>query len=174
MNARIRIAQPSDAAGYIALIRGILIENPPVDTPYAPEEFDPPVARIRERIAEVNAQPNSGWWMAVMDRKIVGTLTCGGGTLIADRHNTALGIYVAKAYRDGGIGGALMVQAMAWAENSAVVSRVELEVYAANARAIHLYEKHGFEIEGRKRGLYMRNGEAMDMLLMARLWTRNG
>jgi RimJ/RimL family protein N-acetyltransferase len=47
------------------------------------------------------------------------------------------------------------------------VERVELEVYARNARAIHLYEKYGFEHEGRKRRLYYVDGEPMDMLMMA-------
>ena len=49
----VRQAVPADAWGYIRLIKNILREQPPVDTPYAPDEFNPPVERIRDRIAEV-------------------------------------------------------------------------------------------------------------------------
>src|SRR5690606_13229971 len=138
---KIRHAEPRDAAGYIALIKDILRETPRVDSPYAPEEFDPPVGRIRDRILDVRESENSLFLVAEAERNIVGTLTCGGGTLKADQHMTALGVYVAKAWRDQGIGNALMAKAIEWAQASPVVERVELEVYARNARAIHLYEK---------------------------------
>jgi ribosomal protein S18 acetylase RimI-like enzyme len=172
MNFIVRQAVPDDARGYIALIRGVLREQPPVDTPYAPDEFMPPLERIRDRIAEVAESDNSLFLVAEADRKIVGTLTCGGGTLKADRHMTALGMYVVKAWRDQGIGNALLAHCIAWAQASPVVERVELEVYAHNARAIHLYEKYGFEREGVKRHLYYQNGQPIDMLIMARLWEK--
>ncbi len=165
----IRQAIPADARAYIRLIKSVLREDPPVDTPYAPDEFAPPVERIAARIAEVADQPNSLFLVAEADRTIVGTLTCGGGTLKADRHMTALGVYVAKDWRDQGIGRALMAHCIAWAQASPVVERVELEVYAHNARAIHLYEQFGFEHEGCKRRLYYQHGSAIDMLIMALL-----
>jgi ribosomal protein S18 acetylase RimI-like enzyme len=166
---KIRHADPRDAAGYVALIKDILRETPHVDTPYALDEFDPPVGRIRDRILDVRESENSVFLVAEADRKIVGALTCGGGSLKADQHMTALGVYVAEAWRDQGIGNALMAQAVEWAKASPVVERVELEVYASNTRAIHLYEKYGFEHEGRKRRLYYHDGEPMDMLIMALL-----
>ncbi len=168
-NFTVRKAIPADARGYIALIKGVLREQPPVDTPYAPDEFDPPVERIRDRIAEVAASDNSLFLVAEGGRKIVGTLTCGGGTLAADRHMTALGIYVAKDWRDQGMGRALMTRCVEWAQASPVIERVELEVYAQNARAIHLYEAFGFEREGVKRRLYYQHGTPIDMLIMALL-----
>lgn len=167
-SSAVRPAVPLDAAGYIRLIKDVLRESPPVDTPYAPDEFDPPVERIRDRISEVSRSTNAVFLVAEVQRKLVGALTCGGGTLGADRHMTALGIYVAKPYRDQGVGRALMAAAMTWAESSQVVRRVELEVFAGNARAIHLYEAFGFEREGVKRGLYQRDGTYLDMVLMAR------
>lgn len=169
MTFTVRQAVPADARGYIVLIKSVLREQPPVDTPYAPTEFDPPVERIRDRIAEVAASDNSLFLLAEGGRKIVGTLTCGGGTLAADRHMTALGVYVAKDWRDQGMGRALMTRCIEWAQASPVVERVELEVYAQNARAIHLYEAFGFEREGVKRRLYYQNGAPIDMLIMALL-----
>ncbi len=171
MTYLVRQALPADARGYITLIKGVLREQPAVDTPYAPGEFDPPTERISDRIAEVALSLNSLFLVAEANtsRKLIGTLTCGGGTLQADHHMTALGIYVAKGWRDQGVGNALMQRCIEWANASRVVERVELEVYAHNARAIHLYEKYGFEREGIKRHLYYQNGTPIDMLIMALL-----
>jgi putative acetyltransferase len=49
------------------------------------------------------------------------------------------------------------------------VLRIELTVYDDNARAIALYRKFGFEIEGRHRGYALRDGRYVDALTMARL-----
>lgn len=166
----VRTAQPLDAAGYIRLIRDILAEAPRVDTPYAPAEFAPTTDALRDRIREVTAGAasiNSGFWVAEAGGRIIGALTCAGGTLQADRHNTELGVYVAKARRGQGVGTALVAQAMAWAQASPIVQRVELEVMAGNTGAIHLYEQHGFQHEGRKQRRYLHDGVAIDMLLMA-------
>ncbi|MCC6615877.1 MAG: GNAT family N-acetyltransferase [Anaerolineae bacterium] len=167
---RIRPAIESDAQGYIDLIRSVLIEQPPVDTPYAPEEFDPPVERIAGRIYDVNESENSCFLIAETDDEgMIGALTCAGGTLAADHHVTSLGMYVRKDWRDQGVGKALMDACMAWAEASPAVLRIELEVYAGNARAIHLYQKYGFDHEGRKRRMIYQNGAYIDNLIMARL-----
>ncbi|MCS7072393.1 MAG: GNAT family N-acetyltransferase [Anaerolinea sp.] len=72
-----------------------------------------------------------------------------------------------RDWRDRGVGTALMQTAIDWARASPVVQRVQLEVYARNARAIHLYEKFGFEHEGCKRRLYIQDGQPLDMLIMA-------
>ncbi|MCS7071551.1 MAG: hypothetical protein NZM00_08605, partial [Anaerolinea sp.] len=82
---RVRRAVPLDAAGYIALIRSVLTEIPRVDTPYAPDEFDPPLEAMRERIRVMNASDNSLFLVAetrIAGRaRIIGALTCGGGSL---------------------------------------------------------------------------------------------
>ena len=48
--------------------------------------------------------------------------------------------------------------------------RLELTVQARNERAVHLYQKFGFDIEGtKKRGARTKNGEFLDVYLMAKL-----
>ena len=172
---RVRPAVVSDAQGYIDLIRSILTERPPVDTPYTVAEFDPPVERIGARILDVSESDNSCFLIAEADDDdVIGALTCAGGTLAADHHVTSLGMYVHKRWRDQGVGTALMDACITWAEASPAVRRIELEVYAGNARAIHLYEKYGFEHEGRKRRMVYQNGAYIDNLIMARLLEKAG
>ncbi len=52
-------------------------------------------------------------------------------------------------FQNRGVGSALMAAMIELADNWLGLRRIELEVYADNAAAIHLYEKFGFVIEGR-------------------------
>lgn len=85
------------------------------------------------------------------------------------RHSAGLGIMVHRDYQDLGIGTALLEKVLDIADNWLGLARVELTVFADNARAIHLYEKHGFEREGLRRMSTLRAGQYCDDLLMARL-----
>lgn len=68
-----------------------------------------------------------------------------------------------------GVGGALMAALLDLADNWLGLRRVELTVNTDNARAIHLYERHGFEHEGTRRADVLRGGELVDCHAMARL-----
>ncbi|WP_406202461.1 GNAT family N-acetyltransferase [Streptomyces sp. NBC_01017] len=47
--------------------------------------------------------------------------------------------------------------------------RIQLEAYAYNLRALHVYEKVGFVVEGVRREIELRDGEWVDEVLMALL-----
>lgn len=85
------------------------------------------------------------------------------------RHMASLGIYVHTDYQNQGAGTALVKALLELADNWLMLVRVELDVYADNARAIHLYEKLGFEQEGVLRKAAIRNGKYADLLMMSRL-----
>jgi putative acetyltransferase len=84
-------------------------------------------------------------------------------------HVGHLGMGVHDDFQDRGIGTALMEAAMDLADNWLNLKRLELHVYTDNARAIRLYEKFGFEIEGTHRALAFRDGEYVDAYSMARI-----
>ena len=87
------------------------------------------------------------------------------------RHVGTLGMLVHTDFQDQGIGTALMKTVLELADNWLMLRRVELEVYADNQRAVRLYEKFGFETEGRKREAAVKNGTYVDLRVMARLRT---
>jgi putative acetyltransferase len=68
-----------------------------------------------------------------------------------------------------GVGTALLRQLLDLADNWLMLERVELTVLATNPGAQRLYERLGFEVEGRKRGSLISAGAYVDELLMARL-----
>jgi RimJ/RimL family protein N-acetyltransferase len=80
-----------------------------------------------------------------------------------------LGMGLLAEARGQGAGSALLAAALEHAESTGA-HRVELEVFPENARAIGLYVKFGFVVEGLKREHWpRRDGSRRDSLLMARI-----
>jgi len=94
------------------------------------------------------------------------------GTALRRRHVMSLGIAVNSAAHGRGVGSALMQALCDWADNWGQVLRLELTVFADNTRAIALYRRFGFEIEGTHRAYALRHGEYADVYAMARLHPR--
>ena len=84
-------------------------------------------------------------------------------------HVGSIGMAVHDAYAGRGVGTALMAAIVDLADNWLQLKRLELSVYADNARAIALYERFGFEREGLSRAYAWRDGQFVDSLAMARL-----
>ena len=85
------------------------------------------------------------------------------------RHAMGLGIVVLPSVQGQGVGSTLMRALCDYADRWGQVLRIELTVFADNQRAIALYERFGFEHEGRLRGYALRDGDYVDVLTMARL-----
>jgi putative acetyltransferase len=85
------------------------------------------------------------------------------------RHAGEIGISVHEEWQGKGVGGALMRALLDLADNWLNLTRLELEVYADNEAAVHLYERFGFELEGTKRQHAFRDGHYVDSKVMARL-----
>jgi len=85
-----------------------------------------------------------------------------------DGDTVALGMGIIESYRSQGIGSAMMEAAVAWAE-VVRATRLRLEVFSHNERAIRLYRKFGFtEVESRVGAHERRTGERFDGLVMVR------
>jgi len=85
------------------------------------------------------------------------------------RHAANIGMGVKSTARRKGVGSALVRAAIELAEKWSAVRRIELEVYTDNKAAIGLYKKLGFVIEGTLRQYAFRDGEFVDVYLMARV-----
>ncbi|MCL1036745.1 GNAT family N-acetyltransferase [Shewanella submarina] len=106
--------------------------------------------------------------VAERDERILGQL----GMMVHDnprrKHVANLGLGVCESARGLGVGKALMQAAMDLAFNWLAIKRIEIEVYTDNQAAIALYQSLGFELEGRAKGYAFRNGEYVDVELMAK------
>ena len=86
-------------------------------------------------------------------------------------HSGTLGMGLLPAYRGRGLG-ARLIAATLEAVAPLGITRVELDVFSTNARAIALYEKSGFTREGVKRGARSLDGLTEDIVCMARIEER--
>ncbi len=124
------------------------------------------VAEERRYLRAVRRHPDAAVYVAEDGERIVARLSLARDVHPASRHVADLGLMVAASDRRRGVGRALLEQAVAWAV-SIGVSKLELHVFPWNEPAIALYESFGFEREGLRKGHYLRDGVAVDAILMA-------
>jgi ribosomal protein S18 acetylase RimI-like enzyme len=82
------------------------------------------------------------------------------------QHVGRLGMGVHKNYRSRGVGRELLSVAVQKAFARAL-ERIELEVFASNGSAVRLYERFGFQCEGRKVAARRLDGVTEDILVYA-------
>ena len=169
MKAAIRQARPSDAVKLIAFVQK-LTADPNIDIMLSPGEFTLTVTEEEEVLNRFAQSDNSIFLVAEVGDEITGVLTCSGGKRKANFHTTVLGISIDQAWRNQGIGSQLMAEAIRWVKDTGVVTRIELNVFDTNLHAIHLYQKFGFKIEGRRHKAICRNGKYHNDLIMALTW----
>lgn len=101
-----------------------------------------------------------------------GKLIGGAGLHKANPENRSaeLGIAIGdKAYRDGGYGTDTMRVLCRFGFEMMNLHRIELEVFAANERARHVYLKVGFREEARRRQAIYKYGRYHDLIVMGLL-----
>jgi L-phenylalanine/L-methionine N-acetyltransferase len=86
-----------------------------------------------------------------------------------ESHVGTISMAVHDMYQGQSIGKMLMFTVIDLADNWLNLLRLQLEVYTDNERAVNLYKRFDFEIEGRKRGDGFRAGAYIDSYVMGRL-----
>ncbi len=165
----IRPIRPDDAAGVLVLLNSVIRE--PVNNlmrepgePFFNEEEE------REFLAGQAMRPDWCGFVAVTESgECIGIVTIDGKRRPAIRHRGELGVTIAENWRGQGVGRALLERAIACARESGVFTRIDLIVLARNETAIRLYERLGFQLEGRRQRAMLRNGEYLDDLMMGLL-----
>ena len=159
----IRRSTPNDAAAIAQFMSHPEVFAELLQLPYPTE------AMWKERLSAQRAATDVSL-AAEIDGAVVGSASLHGVAHLARRrHAAGMGISVAHAAQGQGIGNALMQALLEYADRWAGLLRVELTVYTSNTRAIALYKKHGFQVEGEHKAFALKNGQFVDALYMARL-----
>ncbi|MEP7085209.1 MAG: GNAT family N-acetyltransferase [Betaproteobacteria bacterium] len=168
MTITIRRATPRDAAAYARMMGEADVFGNLLQMPYADEEL------WRQRLTDSCAPGKLDLGLvAELDGEVAASAGLHPvGVATRRRHAMMLGISVAGHAQRKGVGTALMRALCDYADGWAGILRIELTVFEDNQRAIALYQKFGFEIEGRHRAFAMRDGQYADALTMARLHPR--
>ena len=163
---RIRPARPYDAAALLELKRQL--DHETAFMMYEPGERDSPVQDLAAELASLARTANSVVLLAERGDQLIGYVQLTGGTLRRSRATAYVVIGVLAHAAGRGTGTELLRQAKAWAAAHGL-HRLELTVMAHNTRAIRLYERTGFTVEGRRSECLLVDGQFIDELTMATL-----
>ena len=160
-NLQIRRAEADDCSALYDMFGSPDVYGGTLQLPYPSREY------WRQRLTEREGFYNL---VAVAGNRVVGML--GLETFFnrpRRKHAGRIGISVHHDWQGQGVGSALMTAGLDLADNWLNLTRVELEVYADNQAAIHLYERFGFIYEGTLRQHAFRDGVYVDSVVMGRL-----
>jgi RimJ/RimL family protein N-acetyltransferase len=122
----------------------------------------PPIEAVRDFVLR-NAPIQ---FVAVRHGEVVGWCDVTPSQRDGFRHSGTLGMGLLPGFRSRGFGRKLLQETID-AAHEVGLTRIELEVLAANQPATRLYERLGFNHEGRKRGARLLDGQPEDILCMA-------
>jgi RimJ/RimL family protein N-acetyltransferase len=163
----IRSATKNDASAILDLSKSVIGEEVYQLTSGA--EFKMTIDAEEKWIESHLTNPSRIILVAQVNSKVVGMLDFSNGHRQRIAHTGEFGMSVEKGYRDQGIGSLLLQVLIEWAAQNKTIEKIGLNVHSDNDRAIALYKKMGFEIEGvRKRDLKYGEGQYVDTTVMGR------
>jgi RimJ/RimL family protein N-acetyltransferase len=122
------------------------------------------------RIAQLESPEHCGRYIVAINANdlVVGHALLEPMSMARLKHVFRLTIVVHPGNTDRGVGRALMNALLDWAKDDSRVEKIELNVRATNARAIHLYRSCGFVEEGRLvKRIKLEDGSFIDDVMMA-------
>ena len=160
----VRCAAESDAPALIELRRMLFAET--ANMLWEPDEFVQTADDESKRIARLNARSNSLVLLAEKDARPVGVLTAVGGEIRRLRNSATLALGIAKSHWGQGVATQMLQHALGWSRASGL-RRVELTVQTSNIRAVGVYLRCGFQVEGVRRSSLFVNGVYIDEYIMS-------
>lgn len=107
-------------------------------------------------------------YIALYDNKIIGFIIAAREKFIRTKHSANIVVGILENYCGHGIGYELFQNVFKWAKKYDI-KRLELTVITENIRAVNLYEKLGFKIEGIREKSTLISGRYHHEYYMAKL-----
>lgn len=156
----IREATVGDARGILSYLNDVGGESDFLT--FGAGEFNLSEREERDILRNYQDADNQIYLLGLIDERIASILTFSAGQRPRTRHSGEFGMSVRQNYWGLGIG-TLMVDALtAWAKQTDIIKKINLRVRTDNPRAIALYEREGFMIEGTMRKEIFLDGEYFD------------
>ena len=155
----------SDAEGLLSLFNRLERETP--FFPWLPGERGLTVTDIKDRLAECSS---GGRHILVAERdgEVAGYVDIRRASLRRLAHGAFLELGISKAHWGVGLGKQMMRAAEDWARQNDVI-RIAFPVVGENFRAISLYLRLGYSVEGCRRRVYRIDERLVDEYMMAKL-----
>lgn len=108
-----------------------------------------PKELMASQLEQISLSDNNLLLLALANEDIIGIASVRGESYPSVAHVGEVGICIYKDYWGMGLGQMMLEEVKAWSEELDVIKRLELKVQVRNESACHLYQKVGFQIEGR-------------------------
>ncbi|MGM0125155.1 hypothetical protein IGI37_002553 [Enterococcus sp. AZ194] len=126
------------------------------------------VDELAFQLARLYDSSNNVLFVALVEDAIVGIASVRADSKFRVAHIGEVGLSILQSFWGFGLGSLLMDELILWSEESKIIRRLELTVQNRNQRAIHIYEKFGFQTEGiLTRGARLDDGQFLDVRLMS-------
>ncbi|WP_066071542.1 GNAT family N-acetyltransferase [Neobacillus soli] len=126
-------------------------------------------AGFKAIIQDDTEKMNHLFLVAEVNDRIVGFSRCEGNNLKRTSHKVEFGVCVLKEFWGHGIGQNLLKESIHWADANGI-KKITLNVLETNDKAIKLYQKYGFEVEGiLKKDKILSDGNYYNTILMGRI-----
>lgn len=159
----IRYANESDAKQIIKKMEKMIR-----DENYL-EEDENSLNDVEEEKKEIKKIKREGSLYAVIDieGEIAGVLILRRGKLAMNNHIVTVRVWITEKYRGEGLGSTLMEYGIEWSLKAGV-EKICLDVFSNNPRAIQMYEKFGFVVEGIRKRQYVIENKYVDEFFMSK------
>jgi RimJ/RimL family protein N-acetyltransferase len=162
----IRQILETDAEGFLELCRKLDRETQFMML--EPGERQTSLEEQIQTIRQILQRDNQVFFVAEANNKLIGYLAVYGGDFKRNRHSAHIIVGILQEFAGQGIGKNLFSKMEEWARQNNI-HRLELTVMKHNERAVNLYQKMGFEIEGLKKDSLLVNEKYADEYYMAKL-----
>ncbi|MEW9676395.1 GNAT family N-acetyltransferase [Lentibacillus sp. L22] len=144
----IRFVRKNDAQTILNIQRDVISEKNYFIT--TSDEFKSTLQEQEDEIQEIMENKRETLLVAEVNNEVVGWLKFHSSPLKRLSHVGTFGMMLLKDYRNVGLGKQLVSTMLNWAEQNHYIEKVSLGVFSTNDRAIELYKRMGFAVEGRK------------------------
>ncbi|MFD1361221.1 GNAT family N-acetyltransferase [Lentibacillus salinarum] len=135
---------------------------------HEPGERKTTVEQQKQAIERASSEERSAFFVAESDYQLAGFIAAFGGKMKRNQHSAYLALGVHDAFHGQGMATKLITKVYEWAE-AISISRLELTVIKDNVKALKLYQKMGFQIEGEKVHSLMIDGKPVNEYYMYKL-----
>jgi RimJ/RimL family protein N-acetyltransferase len=156
----IREAAAPDARAVLDYVHTISAESDFLT--FGPGEFEPTEAKEEVVLQRYRDADNQLYLLGLVGDAIVGTLSFSAGRRPRVRHSGEFGMSVRRRYWGLGIGSHMLDTLIDWARGTGIVTKINLRVRTDNQRAIALYRRKGFVIEGTMHKEILLDGQYYD------------
>jgi len=164
MQFAIREARMKDVKGYHACLASVALERKHIGFVEAPP------LRDSRKWMKTALDARNPFLVLTKGSTIVGWCDVGRREREGFRHTAELGMGLRAEVRGSGLGSRLLKRTIALCRQRGI-EKLELQVYASNAPARGIYEKFGFDVEGRRVRARKLDGRYDDIVLMGLLLT---